>query len=310
MIELNGVTKLYKSVIGVNEICLALPRGAHGLLGPNGSGKSTLINLITGQLRPTIGRVQVFGQRPWNNRGVLRRIGLCPEQDVLYPNVTGLEWVSYLLELYGFGRSEARRRAEEALERVGLAPAMHRKVGEYSRGMRQRAKLAQAIAHEPELLILDEPFNGLDPVGRHALTELLREWVHLGRSVLLASHILYEVEAITHSFLLIYGSRLLAVGSADEMQEVLADLSSEIRIRTNDPRRLAQRLVEQGAVESVRLGDDPQSLVVSTRKPAMLYGRMAEWLDSSGIEIYELRSADDSLQSLFSSLVRIRRGML
>ncbi|MHC4180214.1 MAG: ATP-binding cassette domain-containing protein, partial [Planctomycetota bacterium] len=156
MIELQHVTKLYGSVIGVNDVTLPLPPGAYGLLGPNGSGKSTLLNLITGQLRPTLGRVRTLDCRPWNNTKLLRRIGVCPEQDLLYTNVTGLDWVTYLLKLHGFGRAEAGRRAREALELVGLGDAMRGPIGAYSRGMRQRAKLAQVFAHDPELLILDE----------------------------------------------------------------------------------------------------------------------------------------------------------
>ena len=177
MIQLDHVTKLYGPVIGVNDVTLTLQQRAYGLLGPNGSGKSTLLNLITGQLRPTLGGVQVLGQDPRNNAAVFRRLGVCPEQDVLYGNVTAFQWVRYLLELHGFGRGDAAARAEAALTQVGMAHAMHRQIGGYSQGMRQRTKLAQALAHEPELLILDEPFNGLDPIGRHDMTVVLRNWV-------------------------------------------------------------------------------------------------------------------------------------
>jgi len=217
MIELRSVTKLYGSVIGINDVTMSLERKAYGLIGPNGSGKSTLLNLITGQLRPTLGSLQVLGCDPWNNRAMFRRIGVCPERDLLYHNVTGFRWVRYLLELNGFGRVEAARRAEAALDQVGLSEAMHRQMGGYSRGMRQRTKLAQALAHEPELLILDEPFNGLDPVGRRDMTEVLRRWIASGRGLLLASHILHEVEAVTDSFLMICNGRLLASGLAEEV---------------------------------------------------------------------------------------------
>lgn len=308
MIELEHVTKLYGPVIGVNDVTLSLPPGAYGLLGPNGAGKSTLLNLITGQLRPTLGSVRALDHRPWNNTELFRRIGVCPEQEVMYPNVTGLDWVRYLLKLYGFGSQEATRRAESALEQMGLADSMRRTMGGYSRGMRQRTKLAQAIAHDPELLILDEPFGGLDPVGRHKMTQRLRQWIAGGKGLLLASHILHEVEAITHSFLLICGGRLLASGSAEEVHALLADVPNEIGIRCDDPSRLAQRLLQTDAVQAVRLTDDGQGLVLATRSPTTVYNSLPEWIAGSGVRIHELRSTDDSLQALFDSLLRIHRG--
>ena len=308
MIELEHVTKLYGSVIGVNDITLSLAPAAYGLIGPNGSGKSTLLNLLTGQLRPTLGSVRVFGANPRNNREVLRRLGVCPEQEMLYANVSGLEWVTYLLRLHGFGRRQSRRLAEESLERVGMAEAMRRRMGSYSRGMRQRTKLAQALAHQPDLLILDEPLNGLDPVGRHDMTMLLREWIRSGRGLLLASHILHEVEAVTRSFLLICGGRLLASGSAEEVHALLAEVPNEIRIRTPQPGLLARRLVEHSAVESIRFLDQ-ETLLVATRNPATIYSHLPQWIEGTGIQVRELRSTDESLQALFNSLMRIHRGI-
>jgi ABC-2 type transport system ATP-binding protein len=310
MIDLQHVTKLYGSVIGVNDITLSLQQRAYGLLGPNGSGKSTLLNLITGQLGPTLGGVRVFGADPRNNAAVFRRIGVCPEQDVLYGNVTGFDWVRYLLELHELGHREAGLRARQALEQVGLGDAMHRYIGGYSQGMRQRTKLAQALAHQPELLILDEPFNGLDPVGRHDMTVLLQEWVRAGKGLLMASHILYEVEAITSSFLLICGGRLLASGAAEEVRALLADVPREIWIRCDGAAQLAGRLVAAGAAEMVRFVDGGTALLVATRNPAAFYTRLPEWIRDSEIRIRELRSTDDSLQALFNSLLRIHRGQL
>ncbi len=307
MIALRRATKLYGTVIGVNDVTLSLAQGAYGLIGPNGSGKSTLLNLMTGQLRPTLGEVRIFGENPCNNPHVLRRLGVCPEQDSVYPDVSGLEWVSYLLQLHGFGRRAARQRAADSLERLGMAPAMRRRMGSYSRGMRQRAKLAAAMAHDPELLILDEPLNGLDPVGRHEVTVQLQEWIRQGRGLVLASHILHEVEAVTQSFLLICGGRLLASGSAEEVHTLLAELPNEIHIRTNDAAAVARRLVEEGVADSIRFGGN-ESLTVATRNPAVLYTRLPQWLEESHIQVHELRSTDESLHALFSALMRIHRG--
>jgi len=308
MIELGSVTKLYGSVIGVNDVTMSLEPRAYGLIGPNGSGKSTLLNLITGQLRPTLGSLRVLGCDPWNNRALFRRIGVCPERDLLYHNVTGFRWVCYLLELNGFGSAEAARRAETSLGQVGLREAMHRRMGGYSRGMRQRTKLAQALAHEPELLILDEPFNGLDPIGRHAMTEVLRKWVRDGKGLLLASHILHEVEAVTDSFLMICSGRLLASGSAEEVRALMADVPAEIQIRCRGAAELARRAVEEEIVEAVRFTDEGQGLVLSTRSPARLYARLPQWIDGSDVRVFEMRSSGESLQTLFTSLLRIHRG--
>jgi ABC-2 type transport system ATP-binding protein len=309
MIELENATKLYGAVIGVNDVTLSLPRGSFGLIGPNGSGKSTLLNLVAGQFRPTLGAVRVLGMRPWNNAQVGRRIGVCPEQQALYGNVTGFEWVRYLVELQGCSVGEASARARQSLELVGLQEAMHRRMGGYSRGMRQRAKLAQALAHDPELLVLDEPFNGLDPVGRRHMTEVLKARVRAGKGLLLASHLLHEVEAITECFLFICNGRLLASGAADEVHSLLADLPDEIRIRASDPRRLAERLVGQQTIDAVRFGKNPDELLVATHSPATLYRQLPAWSQEAGVEIYEVRSGDGSLQTLFDSLLQIHRGM-
>ena len=308
IISIENVTKLYGAVIGVNDISLSLPSGAYGLLGPNGSGKTTLLNLITGQLRPTLGRVRVFGDDPPNNAAMLSRLGVCPAYETLYSNVSGGDWIRFLMELHGFSRAEAITRAEESLDKVGMAEAMHRPMGSYSRGMRQRTKIAQALAHDPDLLILDEPFNGLDPVGRHDMTKLLRRWADGGRLLLLASHILYEVEAITNSFLLICGGRLLASATADEVHSLLADVPNEIRIRCDAPARLARRLLEEDVVEAIRFLDDGQVLVLSTRNPATVYERFPSWIESTGIKVAEFKSGNDSLETLFDTLLRIHRG--
>ena len=310
MIVLEGVTKLYGLVIGVNDISTSLSAGAYGLLGPNGSGKTTLLNLLTGQLRPTIGHLRVLGEDPFNNAALFRRMGVCPAVETLYLNISGLEWVRYLTELHGFSRSDAGSRAEAALDRVGMREGMHRAMSEYSRGMRQRTKVAQAIAHDPDLLILDEPFNGLDPVGRHELTEALRGWVREGKSLLLASHVLHEVEAVTQSFMLISGGRLLASGSSDEVQELLADVPNEIRIRCDRADSLAERLLAEPVIDSVRFEDGRGVIVISTRSAAAVYTNLPQWSADADARIVELHSANESLDALFSALMRIHRGEL
>lgn len=313
MIELEHVTRLYGTVLGVNDMTLQLSPGAWGLLGPNGAGKSTLLNLLIGQLRPTRGSVRVLGQNPRNNAELMRRIGFCPAFEGMYAGVSGLEWTTWLLQLQGFPRRQAQLRAAECLERVGMGAGMRRSISSYSRGMRQRTKLAQAIAHDPELLILDEPLSGLDPVGRAQMTELLREWIAAGRSVLIASHVLHEIEALTQSFLLVSGGRLLASGTAAEVHELLFQVPMEIQVRCSAGRRLSALALEQGVADAVRLqpaaaGGDLVQL--STRNAAGFSRQLAKWVSEERFVVYELRSADDSLQSLFNSLMKIHRGEL
>ncbi|MBP86754.1 MAG: ABC transporter [Planctomycetaceae bacterium] len=307
MIELQNVTKLYGPVIGVNDVSLSLAPGAHGLLGPNGSGKTTFLNLIMGQLVPTMGRVRLFGRNPRTNTAALRAIGFCPGDEAMYSNVSGYDWVRYLTELHGLSVREASKRAQQTLARVGMTDAMHRPMGTYSRGMRQRTKIAQAIAHDPKFLILDEPFNGLDPIGRHDVIVLLRDWTRNGGSLLLASHILHEVEAISRSFLLICSGRLLASGTADEVNELLADVPNEITLRCTQPRRVAQHLLDLELADHVRV-EGSDCLHASSHHPLAIYNELPRLATESDIEIHAICSADDSLQTLFDSLMRLHRG--
>ena len=307
LFELTNVSRLYGTVIGVNDITLSLPVGAYGLLGPNGAGKSTLLNLITGQLRPTLGRVQVLGTSPRNNPALLARIGYLPGSEGMYSNVSAIDWVTYLVELQGFSRRQARELADDALERVGMSKYSNREIAGYSRGMRQRTRLAQAIAHSPELLILDEPFSGLDPIGRHEMAEFLRQWIDQGHSLVMASHVLHEIEAITRDFLLISGGRLLASGSADTIHELIANVPREVTIGSDNPKLLASDLMISDLIDSVQLVNDAQ-MTVGSRSVLKLYEFLCTWAGTGKGEIFEIRSADDSLQEVFSSLLRIHRG--
>ena len=308
MIVLNQATKLYGTVIGVNDITAELEPGSYGLLGPNGSGKTTLLNLITGQLRPTTGGLTVFGEDAWNNPNLYRRLGYCPAREPLLLGVTAHQWVAYLLELQGRPRRQASELAEQSLFDVGLRNDLHRPMHTYSKGMKQRAKLAQAMAHEPELLILDEPFNGLDPVARIEMARLLRSWSEQGRSLILASHILHEVESITPRFLLIRGGRLLASGSAAEIQTLLLDAPNQIHIECDQPARLAQLIAGEDAADQWSIDRERGRLTVTTRSAQRIYQSLPGWMERESIRIHSLQSNLESLQALFDSLMRIHRG--
>ena len=305
MITLTSVTKLYGSVIGVNDIDVTLEPGSYGLLGPNGSGKSTLLNLLTGQLRPTLGRVRVYGMQPWNNSKLLMRIGFCPSSDILIEGVSARQWVRTLVRMHGYFPAEAHRRADIALERVGLSSDMDRPMQTYSKGMRQRAKLAQAIAHDPEMLVLDEPFNGLDPVARHDMALVVGEWGRR-KSLLVASHMLHELQTICESFLLITGGRLLAWGKAADIEQLLCDVPVEVSISCNRPTRLAELIVATGQVHSVRI--EESTVVVGTLYPSLLADFMPRWCVEESIVIDQVRAPDQSLEGLFRLLVQQHRG--
>ena len=308
MIELQSVTKLYGKVIGVNEINLTMNEGIYGLLGPNGSGKTTLINLIIGQLRPTIGRVTLFGRDPWSRDYLLREVGLCPAMETHFPRVNALEWVTHLVRMHGFSRADAQKRAIASLTQMKMDHAMKRPMRDYSLGMRQRVKLAQAVAHDPRLLILDEPFNGLDPEARFEMTQFLQQWGKDGRSLLLSSHILHEVEAVQPSFLLLSGGRLLASGSPEEVRRSLADSPNRVTVRCSDPRKLAGLLASSEYVDSLRILDSQQALEITARSASPVFKQLPELTHSAGIKVTEIHAAEESLKELFTTLMKQHRG--
>jgi ABC-2 type transport system ATP-binding protein len=305
VIELDHASRWYGDVIGINDVSLAFGPGVTGLLGPNGAGKSTLMRLITGQLQASQGTVRVFGEPVWSNQALFRRIGFCPDQDAFYETMSGLEFVRTLAMLSGMSRREAQSKAEHALDTVKLAPeAWKRKIGGYSKGMRQRAKLAQALVHDPELLILDEPLTGLDPVGRREVLELVRALASGGRTVIVSSHILHEVEAITHEIVIIHHGRVLASGDIAQIRELIDEHPHHVSIHCSDPRTLGSALLEADDVVSVAMGTEPGAIVVETAKPDAFYGRVADVVLAKGITVKRLTSLDDNLQAVFGYLVK------
>lgn len=308
LLELEHASRFYKTVIGVGDLNLQLPRGAYGLIGPNGSGKTTFINLITGLLRPSIGRVRIFGHNPARHRSVLRKIGLCPASDILYPNVSGQQWVEYMTGLHGYSRIETRERALKSLQQVGMRDHAERPIGAYSLGMRQRTKLAQAIAHDPELLILDEPFNGLDPIGRHDFSEFLQNWIKQGHSLILASHILHEVEAITTSFLLIYGGRVLASGDAREVRSMLSGFPVEVELQGTGLTQLAQQFASQAWFRGLNFSEDGQRMKVRVTDQSLFLAALTHSACETGVNLSSIDTPDGSLEGAFELLLRAHRG--
>jgi ABC-2 type transport system ATP-binding protein len=303
MIEFRGVSKWYGQVIGLNHLSLSLPAGVTGLLGPNGSGKSTLLQLATGQLRPSQGKVRVLGHRPWNNPGLNRYMGLCPEQDAFFEWMTGRQFLTSCATMAGLGTRKARAAAEQALERVRMTEHADRSVRGYSKGMRQRIKLAQAIVHDPIILFLDEPLTGTDPVARRELIDLIMTWGREGRSVLVSSHVFHEVQAVTSSIVLLNHGRLVAIGDVRQIRDLIDKHPHRIILKSPNSRELAAKLVRCDDVVGVELKREDGTIVVETRMPDRFYGRLSAIALEGDTPIEQVYSDDDNLEAVFKYLV-------
>jgi ABC-2 type transport system ATP-binding protein len=303
VIAADHLSKWYGQVIGLNDVSLSVPPGITGLLGPNGAGKSTFMKLVTGQLKPSKGSLTVLGQPIWNNPSLYARLGFCPEQDAFYERMTGLEWVTALVSLNGVGESAAREMSARALEAVGLSDAADKKIGAYSKGMRQRVKLAQALAHDPELLILDEPLSGMDPLVRRRTIRLIKDWGRSGKSVLVSSHILHEIESMTSNILLINQGRILAEGNVHQIRDLIDEHPHTVFIKAENTRQLAREFLTDDQVLSLRFEDG--GVVVQTGRPDVFYARLTELAASGELgTIDEVTSPDDNLQAVFQYLVK------
>ena len=302
IITAEGLSKWFGEVVAVNNLNLSIDSRITGLLGPNGAGKSTLIKLALGLYRPSRGEIRVFGQHPRNNNAVLKRIGYCPETDYFFENTTGYEFVYWLNRYWGMGRRDARKSAEAACELTHMTDRMHDPILTYSKGMRQRIKIAQALTSAPELLFLDEPMNGLDPKGRDEMYALIQALADAGMAVVVSSHILYEIERITDSVVLMYRGALLAQGRVRDIRDLIDKHPHAIRVETSRSRDIAKVFLELPDVTKVEFEEG--ALVIRTREPNQCY----ELLNAMGREgsdaIDGITCADDNLQSVFDYLTR------
>lgn len=302
VVEAADLGRWYGDVVGVSDVSLRIEGGIVGLLGANGAGKSTFLKLLVGELRPSRGWIRVLGEEPFANARLYRRLGFAPQQDALWGDLTARETLEFLLRVSGFDRSDARDRATRALERVRLVDAADRRVAGFSKGMRQRVRIAQAIAHDPALVVLDEPLNGLDPLARRDTIELLRELGVAGVHVLVSSHVLHEVEELTRTIVLLHRGRVLALGPAPEIRDLLDRRPRRVAIRARDPRRLARALLDLDGVTSVRLGADGQ-LDVETSRLEELQARFPAIAAEARAGVNGLAVSDASLDALFDDLV-------
>ena len=299
-LQLDRVSRWYGNVVAVNDISFALGPGVTGLLGPNGAGKSTLLHLMAGLLAPSAGRVLVHGGSAWRRPAMYRHVGLVPEREAVHPYLTGRQFARLNAQLQGIADPDDA--ADRAIAAVDLAAAADRPIGTYSKGMRQRAKLAGALVHDPTVLLLDEPFNGMDPRQRLHMMTLLRSMATDGKTILFSSHILEEVERLADSILVVYAGRLAAAGDFRSIRRLMTDRPHTFTVRSSDDRRLAAALMADASVFGTELADG--RIAVRTADYAAFTRALPQVALASGVSLFEVAPTDDSLESVFSYLVR------
>jgi ABC-2 type transport system ATP-binding protein len=301
-VEVANASRWYGNVVAVNDVSFRLDGGITGLLGPNGAGKSTILHMIAGFLAPSSGSVTVAGSPTRGHPELYRRVGLVPESEAVYPFLTGRQFVSANARLQGMAREQAAAAAQRAIEHVELGAAQDRAIGTYSKGMRQRIKVASALVHDPPILLLDEPFNGMDPRQRLQMMDLLRHMAGQGRVILFSSHILEEVERVAERVLVIVAGRLAASGDFREIRRLMTDRPHTFTVRSSDDRALAAALMSESSTAGVALDDG--LITVRTNDFGAFSRAVAGVARRSGIRLHELLPTDESLESVFSYLVR------
>ncbi|MDX6268794.1 MAG: type transport system ATP-binding protein [Acidobacteriota bacterium] len=305
MIVFEDVSKFYGEILGVNRVNLSIAPGITSLVGPNGSGKTTLMNLMTGLLKPTRGRISVLGTSPNDPQELFRKVGYCAQFDSFPRGATGREFIEFYLRTHGATGRAVENLTHQALERVSMLEAADRKVAGYSKGMRQRIRLAQSIAHNPAVLILDEPLNGLDPMARAEIIRLFRQLAAEGLYLIISSHILHEVDMMSDSVVLLNNGYVVAEGNVHGVRDEIVEQPMQILIRCDRPQALAARVFEQdsGAVVEARLHDDRQGLFVKTRRPDDFYLLLNRVVLDGDIRVESVAPADDDLSAVYQYLI-------
>jgi len=303
LITFANVSRFYGEVLGINKVNLSVPPGITSLVGPNGSGKTTLMNLMSGLLRPTQGQISVLGVPPDHPEKLGRILGYCTQFDAFPKGLTGWQFLYSFLLLHGMSEAESRQRTAAALERVNMMDAAHRLVAAYSKGMRQRIKLAQAVAHDPQVLVLDEPLNGLDPMARAETIALFREWGDKGRHVIVSSHILHEVDRISDQVILLSHGYVVAEGQIQGVRSEVKEQPMQILVRCDRPADLAARLFQQNHVVEAKIHGDGRNLLLRTKDADSFYLLLNRIVLDSGLDVESVAPADDDVNSVYQYLI-------
>ena len=303
LITFSGVSRFYGEVLGINGVNLTIPPGLTSLVGPNGSGKTTLMNLMTGLIGPTKGEIRVLGLSPSQPEQLQCILGYCCQFDAFPKALTGYQFLHAFLRLRGMSNAECERRSWAALQMVSMTEAADRPVAAYSKGMRQRVKLAQAIAHEPKVLVLDEPLNGLDPMARAETIALFRDWSERGRHVIVSSHILHEVDRISDQVIMLSQGYVVAEGQIQGVRSEVKDQPMQILIRCDQPHALAARLFQQDNVVEAKIHADGKGLLLRTTDADGFYLLLNRVVVESGLEVESVAPADDDVNSVYQYLI-------
>jgi len=303
VIVFDNISKFYGEVLGVNRVTLTIAPGITSLVGPNGSGKTTLMNLMTGLLRPTRGRITVTGTEVDHPEALCRKVGYCTQYDAFPPGLSGYEFVHATLKLHGFSESEAKRKAMEAIAKVGLTEAAARNVAGYSKGMRQRIRLAQAIAHNPQVVVLDEPLNGLDPMARAETIALFRQLADEGRYLVLSSHILHEVDLLSDRVILVHHGYVVAEGKIAGVRDEIQEHPMQVLVRCDRPSFVASRIFELDSAVEIKLHEDNAGLLVHTRDADKFYMLLNRLVLEHGLDVEAVAPADEDVQAVYRYLI-------
>jgi len=304
VLRADSLSKWYGEVIGLNNFNLEVKPGVTGIVGPNGSGKSTLFKLMLGLIKPNAGEIRVFGERPWGNAMLHSRIGFCPDYESLPSESTGREYLSLVGHLHGMEGSRLTGRIQEVSQLVEMVHAIDRKTGGYSKGMKQRMKIAGALVHDPELLILDEPLSGTDPIVRKDLIDLTKRLnKEHGHNVIVSSHVLFEIERMTHDVALIYKGRAVASGDISEIRDLIDKHPHNIVIEGQGIASLAKLLLDQAYTVSVGFNEDRNSMTVQVSKPDDFFNGLPTLLEGTECSLRSMYSLDDNLEAIFRYLV-------
>ena len=303
-----NVSRFYGEVLGINNVNLSIPPGITSLVGPNGSGKTTLMNLMTGLIRPTQGEINVLGVKPDHPERLCRMVGYCAQFDAFPKGLTGHQFIYWFLRMHGMSHAECEEKTAAALERVSMTPAAQRHVGAYSKGMRQRIKLAQAIAHDPQVLVLDEPLNGLDPMARAETIALFREWGEKGRYVIVSSHILHEVDQISDQVILLSQGYVVAEGQIQGVRSEVKEQPMQILVRCDNPGGLAARLFQDHHMVEAKISNDRKGLLLRTTDADSFYLLLNHVVLESGLEVESVAPADDDVNSVYQYLIGAEGG--